>query len=149
MHMFKNKTSKDYSLLTIIGIIIILTAILGSYGYSSLNKGSPKIEIAPMSYDFGDMPYEKVEHAFIVKNTGAKPLEIKGVSTSCGCTKATIDSEIIQPGKAANLHVSYDPKIMGDESGSILRVIYVKSNDPRQPEVDVKITANVLKKNGG
>lgn len=127
----------------VIGAIIIILAMLSVSGCA--NK-TPKIEITPGSYDFGVIPYEKVEHTFSVKNEGTAPLEIKGVSTSCGCTKAAVESETIMPGEATNLLVTFDPNIMGDnEVGEILRVIYVKSNDPSQPEVEVEIMANVKK----
>ena len=142
--MLKNKKSKYYSLLIIIGAILISVLSFGLYGYSNLSKGSPKIEITPASYDFGNIPYEKVEYAFTVKNTGNAPLKIRGVSTSCGCTKAAIESELVQPGKTTNLQVSYDPNSMGgDANGNVLRMVYVKSNDPKQPEIEVKITAKL------
>ena len=128
------------------GVIIIASVlIIAMVGGGCVNK-APKIEITPSSYDFGVIPYEKVEHAFLVKNTGTDVLEINGLSTSCGCTKATVESETIMPGKTTNLLVTFDPNIMGDdEVGDILRVIYIKSNDPNQPEVEVEIKANVKK----
>jgi len=127
----------------VIGTAIITLAMLSVSGCA--NK-TPKIEIIPDSYDFGNVPYEKIKHTFLVRNAGAAPLEIKGVSTSCGCTKATVESETIMPGETTNLLVTFDPNIMGDnETGEILRVIYIKSNDPGQPEVEVEIKANVKK----
>ena len=142
----ENKQAKNYSAFIILAAVLAVIALFGVYGYANINKGAPKIEITPNSYDFGDIPYEKVEHNFLIKNTGTKLLEIKGVSTSCGCTKASVDSEQIMPGETTNLMVTFDPNIMGDnEVGKILRVIYVKSNDPEQPEVEIKITANVVK----
>ena len=142
----ENKKSKNYAVLAVLVIVLVIIAMFGVYGYFILGKGAPKIEVAPSSYDFGDILYEKVEHTFLIKNTGTKLLEIKGVSTSCGCTKAAVESEKIMPSETTNLLVTFDPNIMGDnEVGKILRIIYVKSNDPEQPEVEIKITANVIK----
>ena len=142
----EDKKPKKYPMLILLIAVLALIAVFGVYGYINVNKGAPKIEITPNSYDFGDIPYEKVEHTFLIKNIGTKPLEIKGVSTSCGCTKAAVESETIMPGETTNLLVTFDPNIMGDnEVGKILRIAYIKSNDPEQPEVEVKITANVIK----
>ena len=126
-------------------ITIIIIALIAIAAGGCVNK-TPKIELIPDSYDFGDVPYEKIEHTFLVRNAGAAPLEIRGVSTSCGCTKAAVESETIMPGETTNLLVTFDPNIMGDnETGELLRVIYIKSNDPEQPEVEVEIRANVKK----
>ncbi len=126
-------------------LLVVALATIAIAAGGCANK-TPKIEVIPGSYDFGVIPYEKVEHTFLVKNTGTAPLEIKGVSTSCGCTKAAVESETIMPGEATKLLVTFDPNIMGDnEVGEILRVIYIKSNDPSQPEVEIEIKANVKK----
>ena len=108
-------------------------------------------EVAKTKKSFGALlgygqPFSAT-HAFDMNDDGLPDvLEINGLSTSCGCTKAAVESETIMPGKTTNLLVTFDPNIMGDdEVGDILRVIYIKSNDPNQPEVEVEIKANVKK----
>lgn len=144
--MIKNKKSKDYSVFIIIATAVIVIAMIGAYSYFNINKGTPRIAVTPNSYDFGTIPYEKVEHTFLVENIGTKPLEIKGISTSCGCTKGTVELETIMPGKTTNLLVTFDPNLMDEEVlGEVLRIVYIKSNDPKQSEVEVEITAEVKK----
>lgn len=146
IRQIKMKKGKDYSVFIIIATVTIVIAMIGVYGYFNMNKGVPKIDVIPDSYDFGEVPYEKVEHTFSVKNTGTARLEIEGVTTSCGCTKGTVESQTIQPGKSTNLLVTFDPNLMSEEVlGKVLRIVYIKSNDPKQPEVQVKITADVVK----
>lgn len=127
----------------IIGVIAVIGTI-AFYQYSNLNNKEPRIEITPLFYDFGNIPYELVEHAFLVKNTGKSALEILRISTSCGCTKGIIDKELIEPGETANLLVTIDPNLMGEDAfGEIERTVYIKSNDPEQPESEIQLTANI------
>lgn len=137
--------------LKIIIPIIILTAGLGFVGYFKAISGestssSPKIEMLPQTFDFGDIEYgEIVEYDFSVKNAGKEILEIKRVATSCSCTTAKISQETINPGETANLHIRYDSGAMGlvHGKGRQERIIYVKSNDPANPQAEVMIFANV------
>lgn len=138
--------AKNYSFLIIVSTVIVIIALFAVYGYLNTEKKEPKIKVIPSSWDFGEMPYEKVEKVFTLKNTGNALLEIKGISTSCGCTNGIVEEETIMPGKSTNLLVTFDPNLMDEEVlGEALRVVYIKSNDPNQPEVEVKIRAEVRK----
>lgn len=110
--------------------------------------GVPKIELSTSSFDLGDInPSEgnRVE-TFFVKNTGNALLKISSVSTSCGCTDAEVDEEEILPGEQTKLTVTYDPSVHPELVGNIQRVVYVKSNDPFQEEVELELTGNILPK---
>ena len=111
----------------------------------------PSIKIEPDNYDLGTVIYGDVpERIFKVSNLGTEPLEILKLSTSCGCTKASIaeDDKIISPGNSIDMLVTFDPAVHKDNSdlGELIRVIYVKTNDPNNPEIEVEITANVIKR---
>ena len=86
-----------------------------------------------------------VEYIFKVKNTGNEALEIKKVATSCACTTAKIDKEKINPGKETNLLVVYNTGAMSGShaKGEQERIIYVRSNDSVNPQVEVMIYADV------
>ncbi len=141
------------------GIIIIGVAVIGIVVYSYqqasesekevINKQSgPHIAVAPATYDFGRVKFGDVpEHTFIVKNTGDQSLEIKGVSTSCACTNGYMKVDSIAPGEQAELMVSFDPAVHGDDSdmGELTRTVYITSNDFNQEEIEVKIYADVYK----
>jgi len=107
---------------------------------------APKIQIQPGSFDFGQIEYgQVVEQTFEVKNLGSEVLEIKRVSTSCGCTTAKIASSQISPGQQTQLLVVYDTGQMSGAhgKGQQERIIYIKSNDPENPQVEAMIKANV------
>jgi hypothetical protein len=136
------KKNSFKSLIIIGAVLITLSAV---YGVFSVIMGEPRIEITPSNMDLGDVSKEGFNYTFTVRNTGKKTLEIGKVSTSCGCTLADIDSDQISPGESTGLHVTFNPKLMEEEvKGKITRIIFIKSNDPESPEVEIKITANVV-----
>jgi hypothetical protein len=127
--------------LFVAGVIVAVSAVK----YLSV-EGEPKIEVTPASYDFGEVPYVEVRKVFTVRNVGDAPLEIKAVSTSCGCTRAYINKTLIAPGEEAELLVTFDPNLMEVEVlGEVYREVYILTNDPAEPEVVIPLTAVVVK----
>lgn len=136
-------------------IVIIILAIFGlaTIGYFRAIPGidnqtdsRPQIEVVPKTFDFNEIEYGSiVEHTFKIKNLGAEILEIKKVATSCACTTAKVLKNQINPGEETDLMVSYDTGAMSGAHGrgKQERIIYVKSNDPINPQVEVMIYANV------
>jgi hypothetical protein len=79
-----------------------------------------------------------------VRNEGGSELQIEKITTSCDCTKAVIGQEKIAAGESAALTVSLDPT-EDNLYGDITRVIYLRSNDPENPEVSVEFHAVIQK----
>lgn len=155
----------------VIVILIVLAIVLGGWLFYSNNTqpkiikqpivnntneeaniiNGPSIKVDPSVHDLGTVIYGDVpERIFKITNMGNEPLEILKLSTSCGCTKASVDEEdkLIAPGASVDMLVTFDPAVHKDNSdlGDLVRVIYIKTNDPDQPELEVEITANVIKK---
>ncbi len=136
----------------IIIVVIVTLIILGfaGYGYFKAVPGTqngenlPKIEVSPKTFDFGEINFgDVVSYDFTVKNSGNEVLEIERIATSCPCATAQITEEKINPGESAELLVSYDSGAMGAHGrGEQERIIYVRSNDPINPQVEVTIYAN-------
>lgn len=63
-------------------------------------------------------------------NKGTKPLHIKKVVPSCGCTKATYTRGNIAPGERGEITVEYDAGILGTFS----KYVEVYTNAGREPE---------------
>lgn len=82
---------------------------------------------------------------FSIQNTGTEALEISSVVTSCGCTTAHLSSSVIAPGTRADLTVVFDPDYH-DTEGPVTQVVWLETNDPDQPVVEVGFTANVRKR---
>ena len=142
---------QKFILLTVLFLII---AGIGVLGYSratpppnNQTRNGPKIEISPATFDFGNIEFGKiVETKFIVKNSGNQMLQIKRLATSCGCTTAKISKEQIESGETTELTVVYDTAAMGSGphgKGKQDRIIYVRSNDPANAQVETTVTAFV------
>ena len=129
----------------ILVVLALLVGVSAVYAVFSVFSGTPRIEITPSNMDLGNVTKDGFNYTFTVRNTGKKTLEIDKVSTSCGCTLAEIESNQIRPGESTGLRVTFNPKLMEEEvKGKISRIIFIKSNDPETPEVEIKITANVI-----
>lgn len=127
-------------------IFILLIIIVIFVSACSGNIAGPQIELNVDSYNMGDInPSEGIRtEIFTVKNTGSSLLEIKSISTSCGCTEAEVESEEIMPGEETKLTVEYDPSVHPDLVGKIKRIVYIKSNDPVNKEIELELTGNSL-----
>ncbi|MCF6367108.1 MAG: DUF1573 domain-containing protein [Bacteroidales bacterium] len=88
-----------------------------------------------------DFDYGKIKqnsdgtHEFEFKNTGADPLIITNVKSSCGCTVPTYPKEPVAKGKKAIISVKYDTKRIG----TFHKTITVYSNAKNSPvELHIK-----------
>lgn len=128
---------RTLALITISFATLALTACAG---------GSPALSLEQKEVDLGEVVNgEVVEIELPIRNTGDGDLVIEAVSTSCGCTSAEVRPTIVAPGNEGVLHIEYDSGAHGpDETGPIMRQIFIASNDPDQPEAEVRITAEVL-----
>jgi Protein of unknown function (DUF1573) len=104
-----------------------------------------------LSYDFGVLPQQhKGSHTWIVKNTGAGPLELRGSSTTCSCTTSDLFVEepdgrkvgklvMIQPGESRSVGVSFDTKTWNDFHQSVT----IATNDPEHPQIVLLVEGKV------
>ncbi|MBI2034094.1 MAG: DUF1573 domain-containing protein [Candidatus Liptonbacteria bacterium] len=161
----------------IITSIIIIAVILGvaiwigkpASGPSqkaNINSFGGNSVLSPdeLSYDFGtiSMAAGKVDHSFRIKNSGAEPITISQIYTSCMCTSATLIlgekrtgpfgmpghgflpkiNKVIGPSGEAALEVVFDPAAHGPAGvGPIDRVVYLENNSGATLELGIK--ANV------
>jgi hypothetical protein len=102
----------------------------------------PKASAQQMDYDFGNIPQGKVvTHNFVLVNNGGDVLKITDVHASCGCTAANPDKSELAPGESTNIKVDFNSS---GKSGKQEKWVYVKTNDPANPELKFKFTGNVL-----
>ena len=79
------------------------------------------------------------ERVFVFTNTGDKPLIIKNIKSSCGCTIPKKPKEPIMPGKKGEIKVSYDTKRVG----GFYKSITIFSNAKNARKI-IKIKGNVV-----
>lgn len=107
-------------------------------------ENAPKIEFTELTYRFGEIYHaERTSHDYVFTNKGKSDLIIESVRASCGCTQPTYPQEPIAPGESGAISVLYNSV---GKQGSQRATIRVRSNDPTQPEVVLKLFGKVLVK---
>jgi hypothetical protein len=122
------------------GGFLLVLALAGCGGTGA----APQVAVSPTGYDFGPIGPEPVTTVFTVRNEGDGPLQIESVSTSCGCTTAQIEAQTIAPGTSAALTVTFDPQAHAGSVGQFVRYVYLRTDDPARPEVELEIRADVI-----
>lgn len=136
----KNLNMKKY----IIIAVVLITA--GFIVFTSKEK-TPDVSVDPTHIDFQEIVQTNgpVSAEVIVTNTGRAPLAINRLSTSCGCTTAKMDQTDLAAGESREMIIVFDPMAHPDESGPILRAVYLQTSDPDEPEIQIDITGVVTK----
>ncbi|MDD5014908.1 MAG: DUF1573 domain-containing protein [Atribacterota bacterium] len=132
---------KNKIIIILIGIVVIVGAFLIFYNIQNKFSQPPTISISEEEWDFGKIKEdERPVHIFIINNIGKEELIISRAQASCGCTATMLSSDNIQPGKSAELKVTFNPT---GYNGLVKKDIYIESNDPQLPKVKLTIIANV------
>ncbi|MCI0330509.1 MAG: DUF1573 domain-containing protein [candidate division Zixibacteria bacterium] len=105
------------------------------------NVKAARLEISQKVWDFGYIPRgAKVTHNFVLKNVGNDTLKITNVRKSCGCTAAPLKKDVLFPGDTTELAVTFSS---GAYQGPVSKAVYVESNDPIEPFIDITFNATV------
>ena len=128
-------------IIILISIVVIVGAFLIFYNIQNKSPQPPTISISEEEWDFGKIKEdERPVHIFTIKNTGREELIISRVRSSCGCAATMLSSDNIQPGKSAELKVTFNPT---GYNGLVKKDIYIESNDPQLPKAKITIITEV------
>jgi len=124
-----------------LALLAATTALL-----SACSGGEPDIRLEEEQLDLGPVQNGEVRSFEVgVVNQGSRDLVIEAVSTSCGCTSARVIPTTIGPGESGSLQVTFDSGAHGpEESGPVLKQVFIASNDPDSPEVEFRLIADIL-----
>ncbi len=129
----------------VIGIAVILSfsAILVSKNMKDPKLFGPVITFEKDKQSFGDVPQgPKLEGTFAFTNTGQNSLEIKNVTTSCGCTGAVVDEKkVFEPGEKGTIKFTFNTE---GRMGHQEKTITVFSNDGKNPSKNIVLECNIL-----
>ncbi|WP_026999940.1 DUF1573 domain-containing protein [Eisenibacter elegans] len=101
---------------------------------------APHIELAKTDHDFGTLKDgESATTQFVFTNTGQSPLYIRRAKASCGCTATQPDKDVLQPGESSFIQVTYSASGTGLQQ----KTVNIYSNDPKNPNQEIVIRANV------
>lgn len=126
-------------------LLLCLLLLLAACGGAEATAAPPALSLEATTLPLGDVPNGRiVERDVVVTNTGGAPLVIESLTTSCGCTTATLDPMTIPPNATATLHIAFDSGAHGPAlRGELMRQVFLVSNDPTRPEAVVELTANI------
>ena len=95
------------------------------------------------AWDFGKVQESQIlTHNFVLKNNGQNVLNIKEVTTSCGCTVSVVKKKQLEPGEETTIEVKFKAK---GYNGATKQFVYVHTDDPDKPVIRFSIRANVSK----
>jgi uncharacterized cupredoxin-like copper-binding protein len=107
------------------------------------SSSGPSLQVPETQYNFGQVVEGKVvDHVFSFANDGDQKLTIKEVKNSCGCTAALLTKKELAPGEKGELKVELNT---ANRSGKMTRNITIISDDPKEPQKNLTIFAEVLK----
>ena len=124
----------------LIFVVLLITFILGA-----CTSGQPSIAVEESSLDLGNVVNgDIVSRDLTVRNRGEADLEIDSIITSCTCTQATVNPMTIPAGQSGILHIEFDSGFHGpDLAGPLIRQVFIRSNDPQTPELQVELSVYV------
>lgn len=115
--------------------------------FSTLSKteleNAPVFKIESTTVDLGKLKgatKSEVEYKFT--NTGKSDLFIRFIRSTCGCTAVQQGNQGIgiKPGASSSIKAVFDS---GSYSGKVTKAIYVYTNDPKNSELVLMLTADV------
>ena len=110
----------------------------------SLTEEFPSVEVDEKEYDFGTMDSHLTDkHAFVFRNVGKAPLKLEAGHTTCKCTLSDIGDGVIPPGESGEVTVEWHGR---DLVGPFSQTATIKTNDPRNLLIDLKIHGEMIAK---
>jgi len=157
---------------TIIALVVLAIAlVVGGVVLSRSDQNNPSGDATEVkslssivadrqSHDFGtiDIFGGKVETDFMLTNNGSEDVVVLAGTTSCGCTEGSLDgisfgmheqmsnTVTIKAGESRSVTAIYDPLAHGpNATGPVTRQLFLKTNSEATPEIELRISADVVK----
>ena len=112
----------------------------------------PFLALAPLSahadlkwdkpvQEFKRVPDDKeIEAHYIFHNTGATPVTIKSIHSSCGCTTAKLDKKTFAPGEQGDVVLHFN---FGDRKGNYLKGVTITTDDKNAEPITLKLYVEI------
>ena len=104
---------------------------------------APTINIGDPEFNFGKLNQgEKVEHSFVLKNTGKSELVIRKIKASCGCTAVQPEKKVVGPGESIALKTIFNS---AGKVGNQNKTVTIITNDPKNSKTILWVKGEVVK----
>jgi uncharacterized protein DUF1573 len=104
------------------------------------DEKAPRLTIVEPVKEYGEVAKgDKLEWAFVIKNTGSADLQVIAARPGCGCTVADFD-KVVKPGQTGKVTAHVDTT---NFTGPIAKTVTLETNDPTSPSSTLTIHAVV------
>ncbi|MGB3717758.1 MAG: DUF1573 domain-containing protein [Candidatus Promineifilaceae bacterium] len=124
---------------------VFFAVLVVGFLLTACSSGQPSIAVEAANLDLGNVINgEIVSRDLALRNDGDADLVIDSIITSCTCTQASVSPMTIAADQSGILHIEFDSGFHGpDLTGPLIRQVFINSNDPQQPELQVELIVNV------
>jgi hypothetical protein len=109
--------------------LIFCLVIISSNAYAQLTWNTPQQQ--DFHPNFQDT---EVKATFAFTNGGKYPITIKDIKTSCGCTTATLDKRVYNPGEKGSISAVYH---IASNKGLQQKIITVQTDDSSEKYIEL------------
>jgi len=132
------KTDRTYSL--------VISANIEE-DFSALSEAelanAPVLSVDDAEFKFGKITQgEKVEHTYVITNSGKSDLLIRKVKASCGCTAVQPEKRLIAPGESVKIKTVFNS---AGKVGNQNKTVTIITNDPKKSKMILWVKGEVLK----
>jgi len=114
-----------------LGVLLAIGALCLLHRMSFAKTWLNEPNILDDECDFGQViTGVSVEHVFLIRNPGLKPIEILSVTPACDCTSIHAWDRIVRPGGVGRITARLETRNI---SGDVDKRIVVKCSDPEKP----------------
>jgi len=132
------KTERTYSLVVSANIEEDFSAL----SQAELAK-APVINVDDTEFKFGKIKQgDKVEHTYVLTNSGKSDLLIRKVKASCGCTAVQPEKKVIAPGESVNIKTVFNS---AGKVGNQNKTVTIITNDPKKSKLILWVKGEVIK----
>ncbi|MFA0964802.1 DUF1573 domain-containing protein [Roseivirga sp. BDSF3-8] len=104
-------------------------------------KQAPKIGVSSRLIDYGNLiEGDTATREITISNNGLSPLEIRDITSNCGCIKGKASQTRVMPGESVKADIQF---MSEGRKGSQQKMVTVFSNDPKDSAKVITIKADV------
>ena len=104
---------------------------------------APVLNVDDTEFAFGKIKQgDKVEHTYVLTNSGKSDLHIRKVKASCGCTAVQPEKNVIAPGESVNIKTIFNSAgKVGNQNKTVTNI----TNDPKKSKLILWVKGEVIK----
>lgn len=104
---------------------------------------APVLSVDDPEFKFGKIKQgDKVDHVYVLTNSGKSDLHIRKVKASCGCTAVQPDKKVIGPGESVNIKTVFNS---AGKVGAQNKTVTIITNDPKKSKMILWVKGEVEK----